>query len=229
MGGGYNELNLQLHAKTAITNGSTLAVTSNTRFSAAIQQKVTLSYTTAGTHTVTLPSGTVITQIVCAGAGGGGGGYACNEYDECRDGGSGGAGALVTDNTSYTVTGSFTVTVGSGGSAGRSNVHVGTYDYVGRAGGTGGTSSVTINGTQVVSAASGGGGSGATIDGSTHGYLGSASSGKAAGNGQGAKGGTGGYNVCGTHGNSEHYVKRSIGATAGSTGYVNIIYYNYYE
>lgn len=179
-----------------------------------------VSWNTAGTYTFTVPEGVSRVLLSLAGAGGGGGGYACNEYDECCRGGDGGRGNLVYQYISVQQSQTYSIIVGLGGTAGRSNIHIGTYNYRGDDGGKGGTSSAFG-----VLSYGGNGGAGATIDGSTHGDLGSASDGANAGNGQGGTGGIGGTFTFTSGGCSgDDSAGNFKGATNGSDGWCIIEY-----
>lgn len=179
-----------------------------------------VSWNTAGTYTFTVPEGVSRVLLSLAGAGGGGGGYACNEYDECCRGGDGGRGNLVYQYISVQQSQTYSIIVGLGGTAGRSNIHIGTYNYRGDDGGKGGTSSAFG-----VLSYGGNGGNGATLDASTHGDLGSASDGANAGNGQGGTGGIGGTFTFTSGGCSgDDSAGNFKGATNGSDGWCIIEY-----
>ena len=177
-----------------------------------------VSWNTAGTYTFTVPEGVNRVLLTLAGAGGGGGGYACNEYRECRQGGNGGRGDLITQYIGVLQKNTYSIVVGAGGSGGKSNIHIGTYDYEGDNGGKGGSSYALGRYSY-----GGNGGAGATIHGSTHGYLGSASDGSNAGNGQGGRGGVGGTFRVQDSGD-DITVDKFKSATAGADGWCIIEY-----
>lgn len=120
-------------------------------------------FTTSGTFTVPVCVTSITVQ--CWGAGGGGGGGAEPNGGACGSGGGGGGFATTVINNA---SGTYTVTVGTGGTPGTGSTSTAT------SGTTGGNSSVT-NGTVTVTATGGGGGTGNTSGvGSTVGAGGSA-------------------------------------------------------
>lgn len=179
-----------------------------------------VSWNTAGTYTFTVPEGVNRVLLSLAGAGGGGGGYACNEYDECCRGGNGGRGDFIYQYIDVQQIQTYSIVVGAGGSAGKSNIHIGTYRYRGDSGVNGGNS-VAFG----ISSLGGAGGNGATIHGSTHGDLGRASAGANAGNGQGGLGGIGGtYTFIRGGCASDYEAKNFKSATKGEDGWCIIEY-----
>lgn len=120
------------------------------------------SYTTAGTYQFTTPvnCGTSITYtITVIGAGGGGAAddYYCQgapNYDGLGGGGGGGGGYATGSISGFSSGTTFSITVGSGGSAGSVS---GGYPYTCTAGGNGGNSAVTYS-TFAITATGGQGG-----------------------------------------------------------------------
>lgn len=178
-----------------------------------------VSWNTAGTYTFTVPEGVSRVLLSLAGAGGGGGGYAYNEYSECCRGSRGGRGNLVYQYIDVRQNQTYSIIVGAGGTAGRSNIYVGTYNYRGDDGGKGGTSSALG-----VLSYGGNGGNGATLDGSTHGDLGSAPDVVNTGNGQGGEGGAGGTFTFRWDKEGDHSVGNLTSAKNGSDGWCIIEY-----
>lgn len=155
---------------------------------------ISTSYTTAGTYSWTAPANVSVIQVELAGAGGGGGGYARNVIGSNAIGGTGGRGALTSGRVEVIPGGTYTLTVGAGGTAGVGAM-VSSRDDQAFAGdgGTGGTT--TAFG---LSARGGGGGTGGTSsmkpwgDGSgkpaRHGTNGTSYGNGAYGGGTGSKG-----------------------------------------
>jgi PKD repeat protein len=121
-------------------------------------------FNTTGTQNWTVPSGVTSVWVLLVAGGGGGGSSASGGA-----GGGGGAGALI-NNTSYPVSGTINITVGTGGNGGTSangtsggNSTFGTLTVVGGGGGA-----LTGGATQGVPGGSGGGGSGATTGGAAN-------------------------------------------------------------
>jgi len=77
-------------------------------------------YTTPGTYSWVCPTNVTNVSIVCIGGGGGGGGYGAPDANNNGGGGQGGAGGGLGYKNGYPVTPgtSYTVVVGSGGTAG---------------------------------------------------------------------------------------------------------------
>ena len=81
----------------------------------------TLVYTSSGTYTYNTGSNIQYIKVVCAGGGGGGGGGRLGLTGTNRPGGGGGAGGNINIayfSSSSLITGSYTITVGAGGSGG---------------------------------------------------------------------------------------------------------------
>ena len=166
----------------------------------AIGQTTTLTYTTPGTTSFTVPSGVSSITVYTWGAGGGSGGVTSGN-DFASGGGGGGA---FSGQTNIAVTGGVTmvtVTVGAGGVAGLNT---------GTSGGTGGSSSVTV-GSTTYTANGGGGGGGATST-----TAGTAGTGAAAGSGYTTEFG-GGNGTVGVR-NSNKEVGGAGGGGAGNAG-----------
>lgn len=178
-----------------------------------------VSWNTAGTYTFTVPEGVNRVLLSLAGAGGGGGGYAYNEYSECCRGSSGGRGNLIYQYINVQQNQTYSIVVGAGGKAGKSNIHIGTYNYKGDNGEKGGTSSAFG-----VYSYGGNGGNGASLDGSTHGDLGSAPGVANTGNGQGGIGGAGGTFTFVWDKEGDHSVGNLTFAKNGSDGWCIIEY-----
>lgn len=177
-----------------------------------------VSWTTAGTYTFTVPEGVSKILLTLAGAGGGGGGYACNEYSECQYGGDGGRGDLYRDYINVQQNKTYEVIVGTGGTAGTSNRHVGTYKYAGDDGGKGNNSSafgIVVGG--------GFGGIGGYVN-STHGFTGSGANGANGGNGKGGAGGVGGSFSWSTDKEGDTSAGNFKSAKAGTDGWCEIEY-----
>lgn len=159
----------------------------------------TISYTTAGTYTVSIPTGLVLKSITMLLIGGGGGG---GDSPNAGGGGGGAGGVVANVNLLGSVTPgqTYTVTVGSGGATTAPGSNSTAFGYVALGGGGGGPSATKNGG-------SGGGGDastpnragGSTIQYSTYGYgvgyNGSASgpSSNYGGGGGGAGGTSGSY------------------------------------
>jgi hypothetical protein len=152
----------------------------------------TVSFTTPGTSTWTVPEGLTTISIVATGGGGGGGGMSgAGAYV----GQAGGAGAVVTSTLSVTPGQVLNLVVGGAGGAGAyANANL----YFGGGGGGGGSSNVDASTThQIIAGGGGGGGS----------YLGGAG---------GNAGGTGGAG--GNGGNSGAFGTTGGGGGSGGTG-----------
>ncbi len=166
----------------------------------------TVSYTTPGTYSWTVPDGLTLISIVATGGGGGGGGLSGPNA-----GPAGGAGALVTSTLSVTSGQVLNLVVGGGGGAGANGPSVGCCGYYDGAGGGGGGSSNVDAGsnTQIIA---GGGGGGGTYHGGAGGSAGG--TGGAGGNGGGSFAGPGGG---GGSGGTGGVAGSSLG-TSGSNG-----------
>jgi hypothetical protein len=155
----------------------------------------TVSFTTPGSYTWTVPEGLASISIVATGGGGGGGGLSGSIA-----GPVGGAGALVTSTLSVTPGQVLNLIVGGGGQSGTNGPSLGGGGYYFGAGGGGGGSTTVNAGTshQIIAGGGGGGGSingGAGGDaGGTNGTGGNGGNayGGAMTGGGGGSGGTGG-------------------------------------
>jgi hypothetical protein len=115
----------------------------------------TLSYTTPGSYTWTVPDGLSSIAIVTTGGGGGGGGISGS-----RAGQPGGAGAVVTSTVSVTPGQLLNLVVGGGGGAGANGPSYGCCAFAaGGGGGGGGSSNVDAGSSQIIAGGGGGGGS----------------------------------------------------------------------
>ncbi len=176
-----------------------------------------LSYSTAGSYTFTVPVGVTSLQIVATGAGGGGGGmWGTNA------GTVGGAGAVVTSTIAVTSGQLLSLVVGGGGGSGTNGPGTSNQFTCGTGGGGGGSTNV------VNYIVAGGGGGGSSCNQVTAGGSGGGANGAGgAGAGQfGRVGGSGGANgVGGTGGNDgmgDYGVNGSDGAGGpGGTGGFN--------
>ena len=124
-------------------------------------------YTSSGTYTYNTGSNIQYIKVVCAGGGGGGGGGRLGLASSNRAGGGGGAGGninVATFSSSSLTTGSYTITVGTGGSGG-----LGRSGAVSFTGGDGnaGTDSTFASGSTILLRGVGGpaGGGGSTVPG----------------------------------------------------------------
>jgi hypothetical protein len=160
----------------------------------------TLSFTTPGSYTWTVPDGLTSISIVATGGGGGGGGLSGPNAAQ-----AGGAGALVTSTLSVTPGQVLSLVVGGGGGGGADGPSFapGGYSY-GAGGGGGGSSNIGAGGNEAVIA--GGGGGGGTYGGGAGGDAGGAA---------GAGGSGGGANVFGS-GTGGGGGSGGIGGAAGS-------------
>jgi hypothetical protein len=129
-----------------------------------------VKFSSAATITWTVPNGASNSKVLIVGGGGGGGGggsandRACSSTGSGREGGGGGGGGggQVKDSVLLSgLSGSLTVVVGIGGSAGAGAL-CGT---AGSTGGTGGTSSISKGASQLAVADGGGGGGGGYVTG----------------------------------------------------------------
>ncbi len=175
----------------------------------------TVSFTTPGPYTWTVPPGITSVSVVATGGGGGGAGLAGT-----GPGGAGGAGAVVTSTLSVTPGQVLNLVVGGGGQAGTNgtvvnsgacgaggggggstNIDAGSSDQIIAGGGGAGGGCNTAGAGGIAGGTGGAGGNGGGLGGSAGGGGGSGGIGGAAGpggvsgsNGNGGPGGTGGSN-----------------------------------
>jgi hypothetical protein len=145
----------------------------------------TVSFTTPGSTTWTVPNGITSISIVTTGGGGGGGGTT-GPYPVP----AGGAGAVVTSTLSVTPGQVFNLVVGGGGGTGGSGIPYGSGYFDGGAGGGAGSSNVDAGTTPQIIAGGGGGGGGGAFQNASGGDAGG--TGGAGGNGAGSFYGAGG-------------------------------------
>jgi len=160
-----------------------------------------VSFTTAGTTTWTVPAGvTEVEYLVVAGGGGGG----------ALQGGGGGAGGYVTNlgGAKLAVSGNVSITVGAGGAGG---IFTGEY----QPGASGGNSSLVVGGVSIIAVGGGGGGS-ASNNALNGGSGGGASRGYAKGTAAAGQGNDGGA----TPASSSPAYGASGGGGAGAAGSV---------
>jgi len=178
----------------------------------------TVTFTTPGTYTWTVPNGLTSISIVATGGGGGGGGATGNVYA----GTAGGAGAVVTTPMSVTPGQVVNLVVGGGGGAGTNGPAIGSNGYYdGAAGGGGGSSTVDTGSNQEIVAGGGGGGGG--YRGGAGGDAGASSgAGENGGSAYGSSGGGGGSGgiggVAGSGGGSGHNGDGGSGGAGGNNG-----------
>lgn len=121
---------------------------------------ISYTYSTAGTYTLTVPTGKTSMRVTLVGAGGGGG--AGNSRGSTWGSAGGGGGGLITQVFTGLVVGlGVSVVVGAGG-IGPGAFDPGTGQQTGAAGTAGGNTAVWYYGTQIASANGGGGGQGST-------------------------------------------------------------------
>jgi hypothetical protein len=149
----------------------------------------TVTFTTPGSYTWTVPDGLSSVSIVATGAGGGGGGLS-----GASPGSVGGAGAVVTSTLSVTAGEVLDLVVGGGGQAGSNGIG----GACGPGGGGGGSSNVDAGSSDQIIAGGGGGAGPGVCGGSAGGSAGGA--GGAGGNGANGAGGGGGGGSGGTGG-----------------------------
>jgi hypothetical protein len=145
----------------------------------------TVSFTTPGIYTWTVPDGLTSISIVATGGGAGGGGMSAANVGQ-----AGGAGAVITGTLSVTPGQVLSLVVGGGGGAGANGPVNGNGFFFGAGGGGGGSSNVDAGSDQQIIA--GGGGGAGSYEGGAGGDAGG--TGGAGGNGGNAPlfGGTGG-------------------------------------
>ena len=191
--GGLTAATLTQGSGISITNGNgsiTIAATGST--------PVPTEYTTPGSYTYNIPSGSKFMDVVLAGAGGGGGAG----VSQGGGGGGGGAGSVVR-LIKVPIGGATTmsVTVGTGGTGGQS---------AGSSGGDGSSSTITLNGTTFTAYTGAGGATG-----------GAASNNSGGGGGSAGSSSGGGSTTTTTAGNSGAgtaivYTPAATGATGGA-------------
>jgi hypothetical protein len=169
-----------------VNNGAASSITADVTNVGISCVPNTVSFTTPGSYTWTVPDGLTSITVVATGGGGGGGGISGSSAGQ-----PGGAGAVVTSTVSVTPDQVLNLVVGGGGGAGANGPFVGGPSYYfGAGGGGGGSSDVAAGSNQQVIA--GGGGGGGSYAGGAGGNAGG--TGGAGGNGGGASafGSTGG-------------------------------------
>lgn len=183
----------------------------------------TVSFTTPGTYTWTVPDGLASISIVTTGGGGGGGGLSGTIA-----GPAGGAGAVVTSTLTVTAGQVINLVVGGGGQSGTNGPSFGGGYSYGAGGGGGGSSTVDAGSSHQIIA--GGGGGGGSINGGAGGDAGGtngaggdggSSFGGAASGGGGGSGGTGGVagtGFFGPGGSAGGNGNGGPGGTGGSNG-----------
>ena len=198
-----------------------LISSSNSVDTVTAHENKTVSYTTPGNYTWTVPSGVTSIKVTIAGAGGGGGGGCHSAGWGNGYGGRGGHGALNIYTISVKENESYSMTVGAGGTGGEGGDNSGKCSAgwkTGRlpSGNNGGSSSFGS-----YTSAGGGGGQGILMDenGCTVGYPETGAAGTD-GKGNSGNAGNGGYG--GQGGNEAHGVLHRGGT--GGNGYIYIEY-----
>lgn len=198
-----------------------LISSSNSVDTVTAHENKTVSYTTPGNYTWTVPSGVTSIKVTIAGAGGGGGGGCHSAGWGNGYGGRGGHGALNIYTISVKENESYSMTVGAGGTGGEGGDNSGKCSAgwkTGRlpSGKNGGSSSFGS-----YTSAGGGGGQGILMDenGCTVGYPETGAAGTDA-RGNSGNAGNGGYG--GQGGNEAHGVLHRGGT--GGNGYIYIEY-----
>jgi hypothetical protein len=176
-------------------------------------QSNSMSYSTAGSYTFTVPEGVTSLQIVATGAGGGGGGlWGTNA------GSVGGAGAVVRSTIAVTSGQVLSLIVGGGGGAGTDGPGDSNQYTCGTGGGGGGSTNVAVGEAyQII--AGGGGGGGSCNQGTAGGSGGGANGSGGAGAGQfRSLGGGGGANGVGGSGGNDGMGDYGINGSSGAGG-----------
>jgi hypothetical protein len=234
-GGAYNvTVGTQPGAQQCVITNATGTNVSSNITSVSAECQTTVSYTTPGTYTLTVPAGVISVQVVAIGGGAGGSG------ESFGLGSPGGSGAQVTATLSVTAGQAIGLVVGGGGisglspgggicpsgggGGGASSIDAGNADQViaGGGGGGDGCGSDGYNG-GTGGGANGAGGAGAGVyggaggSGGIGGAAGSSSLGMAGGNGDGGPGGAGGSNGPYLGGNGGSGVGGGAGGNADLT------------
>jgi hypothetical protein len=171
-----------------------------------------VSFTTAGSYSFTVPAGITSLQIVATGGGGGGGGLS-GTYA----GSTGGTGAVVTSSLSVMAGQVLTLFVGGGGSNGTDGPGDSNGYTCGTGGGGGGSSNIDAGNAHQIIAGGGGGG------GACNGTAGGDGGGTGGAGGSGASqysnlGGSGGANGIGGAGGNDGMGDLGINGSNGSGG-----------
>jgi len=196
----------------SVSSGSGSSVSTNQSGVSVNCVNNSVSFTTAGSYSFTVPAGITSLQIVATGAGGGGGGLS-GTYA----GSAGGAGAVVTGSLSVTAGQVLTLFVGGGGGNGTNGPGDSNGYTCGTGGGGGGSSNVDAGNADQIIAGGGGGG------GACNGTAGGDGGGTAGAGGNGASqysslGGSGGTNGIGGAGGNDGMGDLGITGSNGSGG-----------
>jgi hypothetical protein len=199
-----------------VSNGASSSIASDVTNVGINCMANTVSFTTPGTYTWTVPAGLTSISVVATAGGGGGGGLSGP-----NPGPAGGAGAVVTSTLSVTPGEVLSLVVGGGGQAGANGSSVGGGFYYGAGGGGGGSTNIDAGSSDQIIA--GGGGGGGSYDGGGGGNAGgTAGAGGNGGNAGGAPGGVGGSGgiggVAASGGQSGSYSGGNGNGGAGGTG-----------
>jgi len=187
-----------------VSNGSGSSASANVSTVSINCSWSSVSFTTPGSHTWTVPSGITSLSIVAIGGGGGGGGA---YGGPSNPGNAGGSGAMVTSSLTVTAGQVLTLVVGGGGLAGANDPNILGADTA-TGGGGGGSSNVDAGSAHQIIAAGGGGGGayGGTVGGDggqpggAGGFGGPGASDIGGGGGAGGTGGAGATTIMGAVG-----------------------------